>query len=283
MLPLLVAAAALAGPRPPDVDIEDLVGWEAAAEAILAGPRGCWEFTGEVTLNGTTQSAQSWFGSTKPERHRFTGPFEARLRDGRWERFEYRVQPDDPDDPEISMPIFPLIGEIDPEIVNREQKAERGEEDEEFSGISIDSDGSIDWSADHVDPLNLLSQALDQWSGTAATTVAQWSESRDGVELYRDVPISDKPRAPTAELAVFFPDGGTHASELAARWPRTMKAGTFPFRATLKDTQMHVRTHPHDGQALPLLETASVVVTMMGFTLGYEQALAFRTATPCGS
>ncbi|MFT4628572.1 MAG: hypothetical protein ACI8PZ_007268, partial [Myxococcota bacterium] len=202
---LLVAGLALAGPRPPTVDTDEVMAWDDATQAVLAGPSGCWDFTGEVQLTASTHVAPSLFGGAAPERHAFSGPFEGRLDEQAWTRFEYRVQPADDDDPEISVPIFPLIGTIDPRIVNRERL---GEPEETDDSITFGDTGDATISFTSMKPLGLLSDALDEWAGSVATSVAQWDVDRDGVVLLRDVPIRDEARAPSAELAVFFPDGG---------------------------------------------------------------------------
>lgn len=284
----LVAGLALAGPKPPTVDTDEVGKWETASAGVLAGPAGCWDFTGEVQLTATTHVAPGLFGGTPPEEHTFSGPFEGRLDDGTWLRFEYRVQPTDPDDPEVSVPIFPLIGVIDASVVNLERLGRPEPDDDDVTLPAKDGedeitirDGEASLSVGGMKPLNLLSDALDEWAGSVATSLAQWDAERDGVMLLREVPIRDEPRAPVAALGVFFPDGGVQPTELSARWPRTVKVGTWPLRVTLKDAQMHVRTHPVGEHVLPLLESASLIATAMGFTVGYDQTLVFQTATPC--
>jgi hypothetical protein len=318
VLVLLVPLLALAGPQPEGLDLDDLDSWEQAAQAVLDGPAGCWSFTGNLRQELVVYTPPSRLFGAHDVRAVFEGPFEGRLRDGNWERFEYEVTSDDEDWGSLESPIYPLLGTIDQDIVNREKRPEpeedSGEPDEEgwvrsrmdgkdvyerhvtnpdgsesvqvkteetVTSLSLGS-GGISLSSTGLQPTNLVRSAVDEWAGDMATSLAEWNQAEDGVMLRKEVPLRNERRSPPVKVDTFFPGGGKLPTRLDAEWPESFKVGKkWPLRATLRNTAMHVRTHLHEGVALPLAESAATVGASFGFTVGYEQRIQYQTAVRC--
>ena len=66
-----------------------------------------------------------------------------------------------------------------------------------------------------------------------------------------------------------------------AVWPRLIKLGQWPVRIKIRDGQAHLVGHLHQDTVLPLAESLSFVVGVLGWTVGIEQSLTYTTATPC--
>lgn len=263
---------------PEGVVVDDLDRWERQSQALLAGPKGCWELAGKVELLAAGYvPASRWSGSERRD-HAFTGEFVGRLEDGVWTSFRWSLDPvarkDEAADEELDLPLFPMMGRIDPEIVERTD-LEPAPDGKERESISFGTDG------EGKEALNTLQRILDGLDPKTATSYAEWSEADRGIRLFQDVPLSDAPRADTVAITTFFPEGGPHGDRLDAIFPRRVKVGDGLVKATMFDAQMHLRGQVAGDGVLPALESLSVGVGAFGFTIGYEQRLTYQRATRC--
>jgi hypothetical protein len=153
--------------------------------------------------------------------------------------------------------------------------------EEDQTKVSVGTDGAS-VSQGSSEAMNLLDEVLEAIDPVATTSIAEWSDAPAGITLIQDAPITDKPRSPTLTMTTFFPDG-QHATELDVRFPKRHKVGDGFVKATLLDPQFHLRGQVVGDEVLPALESASAVFGMLGFTVGYEQKLAYAGAAPCTS
>lgn len=266
--------------RPAGLDVDAELGrWEAQAAALLDGPTGCWEFTGSVHLAASGYvPASRW---TRPDRHdhHLRGPFTARFEGGQWRSFEYTLTPDEQSesDEDFEMQVWPLLGR------SPEGGIGGGEPPPEAGGsVSVGTDG-VAVKAQGKAAVNTLRRVLDEIDPATATAYAQWDERLDGVKVFQDFPLQEGRGSDVITFATGIPQGGALATTLDVTFPSRVRVGEGLVKATIFDAQGHVRTQVADGVVLPVLESLSMGVGALGFTVGYEQQLRYETARPCAA
>ncbi len=271
MIALLAGIAFAAIPA--HVDLNDLDRWEEGAEQVLDGPAGCWEMVGRATWDWDSGR----FGASRGD-----ALFVGRLVDGVWQEFhleplgevvrgrgrsstEKRVY-------QIDEPRFaPLVGKL----VGRRVKV-AGSEPEP------DEDKSDDESDDDRGPNNLVRRALDDLGASVDTSWAQWDSERQGVTLFRSVPLNESKRPPEAEVKAFFPGGRDQAVSVDVVFPKRFYKGTFP-RWRLDNAVVQVRGRPSGGEVFPTVESFSFEFGVFGFTFSGAQTIRYKSARRCGA
>ncbi len=290
MTVLVLLAAAAHGDVPPDVDLDDLGAWEAGARALRGGPTRCWNLRGTAKVQIALYTVPTLWSRARRHDLVYRGPFEGRIEGGRWQSFARDVQRVDGADPDVpakrrratadlpswledlEVPVVPLVGAIDPDIVRRisEPEAPRRSGADAAAQSPSESLNAVDRLLDAIDP---------------ATTVsfAGWSDDPRGVRLTVDAPLEDGRNPKVVTMRTFFPDGGDVPTELDVEFPSRWRVGDGMVRPLIMEPQMRIRATAVAGEPLPVAESASMVVGVLGFTLGYEQSLAYLTATRCPS
>lgn len=268
---LLSSSAPAAGPPPLEL-LDDLNRWEAGQDALIEGPRGCWELSGRGKLVVTLHQPPDFLSAARNQAYVFEGPFTARMVDGTWKELKSELKAAKEDELEVDIDLHPLFG------VRPETNEEIEEVSIELGGGDPQISASLDQSA------NLLRRAIDELTGSVETSLAQWDAEQEAVVYLREVPVSDKDRR-AVKVNVRFPGAGPHADRLDAVWPRMVKVGEWPLFVKVRDGQAHLQGFVHEGAGgavvLPLAETMSFVVGALGYTLGFEQAMTYEGATPC--
>lgn len=263
---ILLALAALARPSPEALD--DIDRWHAGADRLLDGPRGCWILEGEARQVFRVHQSADRFSLPSKTELEASGPFIGRIEDGLWTRIDFQRTYSDPRR-EVVVDLKPLVG--------RTPKSEGAEQGE--VSLSVGSDGA-QMAGSVAESMSLLRAAVERWTGSVETRYARWDEPSKTVQYLRHVAVSEGSND-TVEVVSSFPQGGELATRVDAVWPRRLKLGSWPLRATLRDPQMHVLGFVHDGDVLPNAESVSLVVGVLGFTVGYEQHLTYGAAAPC--
>ncbi|MCA9494778.1 MAG: hypothetical protein KC621_32840 [Myxococcales bacterium] len=260
---MIVAWIAAASAAPPEgVDPEDVFAWEDRSRALLEGPPGCWELSGQLdlTLSGYVPASR-W---TRPDRrdHKLHGTFTGRIDSGTWTSFTYEL--DDGDD-DITVPLFPMTGRISPDVVKR---------------LDEPSESTLQISTgEGEEAVNTLRRMLDAIDPETETAYAEWSESKGAVRLLQDIPFEGSGRD-TVVVETLFPAGGP-ATSLDATFPRRVKVGDALLKVTLFDGQMHLRGQQVGELVMPALESLSVGMGLLGFTGAWEQKLTYQKAQRC--
>ncbi len=248
----LLTANAVAG-RPSLAVLDDVERWEAGQEAFLAGPPGCWEMEGDAEQTLTLHRAPDLFSAGRSEAFPVRGTVRGRLVDGVWQGPLARDLAPAGHELDLDMPVIPLFGRMD-----RDPKVA----------------GTLGTSS-----VNLLKRALERTSGAVETSLAQWDEAQGAVLYLRELPLEGHENRPI-RVTVRFPDAGP-ADRIDVLWPSPVRAGRWPVVVTIRDARMHAAGHPHGDVVLPWTERLSFVVSALGYTLGFEQTVTWRTATPC--
>lgn len=259
-------AVALAGAPAPEI-LDDLDRWHEGADRLIDGPAGCWIFEGEARQVFALHQAPDRFSTADTRKLEAHGPFLARLEDGLWTQFDYRrIEVDE--DADLAVALRPLVG--------RTKESEASSEELQISlGDGMQVSGGVEAG------MSLLREAVERWTGSVETRFASWDEAAGSVKYVREVAVADGARSDVVTVTSWFPEAGTEADRIDAVWPKQVKLGKWPMRFTLRDPQMHVQGFRHEGRVLPNAESVSVVVGIMGFTVGYEQQIRYLTATPC--
>lgn len=256
--------AALAAP-PEGVDADDVLGWETRSRALLEGPTGCWDLSGQLdlTLSGYVPASR-W---TRPDRrdHQMHGTFSGRIDGGTWTSFTYEIVEGEED---ITVPLFPMTGRISPGVVQRLDQPEE-------NAISITGDG------EQEEAVNTLRRMLDAIDPETETAYSEWSDAKGGVRLLQDIPFEGSGRE-TVVVETLFPAGGP-ATSLDATFPRRVKVGDGLVKVTLFDGQMHLRGQAVGDLVMPALESLSVGMGALGFTGAWEQKLTYQKAQRCAA
>lgn len=281
----MLAAAALAGPPPEDLDLEDVSAWEDRAFALTEGPPGCWILRGEFEVRVAVYLPSTFFsrGETDTITHR--GTFEGTLEGGVWRHFAYRTAP--PSAEELaerqlehdgSVDLRPLVGRFDSDIIERvdEPAPEPEGSDEDNRSVSV----SVGTGSD--DTMNLLRASIEKWWGsTVQTSYMRWDAAQDGAVLVMEVPTSDRRGAELVTLEAFFPGGGAVATQIDSMLPSRIAIGEGMVKAKVMNGQLHLKGTVIDGVLLPVAESWGGVIGALGFTGGYEQRIAYTSAEEC--
>lgn len=252
---------------PEGVDPEDLDRWEALSRRASAGPEGCWRFEGNLKITSTLQQKARLFRRAMDVPMEREGTFVGELVDGTWRLFDYDLA-SGTSGVNIEGGVQPVFG-IMPEAVSKNlaRAPEPAEPDGEEEGNA--SEG-----------VNLLRRAMDVWKASTGVSYAQWREDLGAIELVEQVPTEEKGRDVVTKTTL-FPGGAAVPSRMSVMLPKGLVLGSWPMRVHVYDAQAHLFQRPVEELVLPTAETMSAVVSVLGFTVGYEQRIDYRTASRC--
>lgn len=255
---------------PPSYELlDDHDRWEAGQNALIDGPAGCWDLTGEASQVVTFHQPPDFFSAARSQQFPVDSVVTGRLVDGSWQGEVVRkTKPGQDLEVDLDIEIYPLFGSL---------PAQR-DDSNEFS-ISL-NDGQAQVGGSIGTSANLLREAIDVRSGSAETSYARWDSDENAVFFDRQIPVSKDDDRPI-ELAVRFPEAGKTADRIDALWPKKIKVGQWPVRVTIRDAQMHLVGHEVNGQVFPWAESVSFVAGVLGYTVGYAQQVTWKSATPC--
>jgi hypothetical protein len=133
---------------------------------------------------------------------------------------------------------------------------------------------------ENAEASNTLRNALDELTGTAYSSWAEWDDLRGGVVLHRMMPLE----AGNDEVAVliFFPGGGLLPTEVDLDFPDSFRAGSLP-RWTVKDAEVHIRGTIHGDKVFPSSETFSFGFAVLGRKFHGAQTVRYRHAARCAT
>ena len=277
MWPLLISTALSAPPE--GVDLEDIDHWETRSEALLAGPKGCWELEGDAHVRAAVFTPGGLLGKPSQVQATLQGPWSGRMEDGLWTRLDHQLEATEEQGTlDITgVPLHPMVGRV------ALKASEDGEQQEEGSGsvsAGISSEGVVLGAQAWSQAANLVDDIIEAMDPEAVLTYASWDEARQGIEVVRSMPLGRRASAEELTLRSFLPLDGRPRS-LDVEFPDRIRMGSWPIRVTLLDPQLHLVSLPSDQGPLPAQESLSTILGVLGFTLGYEQTLTYRKATPC--
>jgi hypothetical protein len=294
MLPslLLAASTAMAAP-PPSVDLEDVEHWSARSRALLEGPPGCWELEGEATVRLALFMPGGIVG--KPQRAETVqvGPFNGRLEDGLWTRLDSELVPLDPDsDIDLDgVPLHPMVGRVSDAVhqggeepeAEGDALIEAGEEDGEQHGsvsIGMSDDGMMVGAQAWGQAANLVDEIIEAVDPETLMVWAAWDEEAQAVKVVETMPLGERASAGEVTITSLHPvEGGPVRLDVA--FPKRVGIRELPVKVTLMEPQLHLVAVETERGPMPAVESLSTILGVLGFTLGYEQLLKYRTVRGC--
>jgi len=282
--------AALAGPPPEELDLEAVTVWEDRAFLLADGPKGCWVLRGEFETRLALYLPMTVFSRAETDTRVTRGTFSGTMRDGTWESFVYSVPVVAaraagtyplPEGEEIW--LRPLVGALDDGLVTRAagdippETAAATEADGGSVSVSFGGDSSSE------DAVNAMRASIDDWwDATVRTSYLRWDRDTDSLGLVMEVPTSDARGAELVTLTATFPGAGPHATRIDTVLPkRQVVFEEGPIKVKAMNGQLHLRGRVVEGLLLPTTERWGGVIGAMGFTVGYEQRMAYTSAQEC--
>lgn len=263
---MLFPAVAAHAAMPPTVDLQDVGRWEDAADLIVEMPRGCWEWVGQ----GSWDWDVGRFGGSRGD-----AVFAGRTTDGTWGSILLRPLGEEQwEGKDLPMRVYdvrearfaPLVGKL---VGSKVTVAGPDGKPMDDAGLEENAEAS-----------NTLRRVLDELTGEAYTSWAEWDDLRQGVVLHRALPLEGGHGE--ADAAIFFPGGGTLPTALDLTFPDSFKAGSIP-RWTIKDAEVHLRGTIHSGQVFPSSEAFSFGFSVFGWKFHGAQTVEYRHAARCSN
>jgi hypothetical protein len=280
----LLVATALAAP-PDGVDLEDLQHWGARSDALLDGPPGCWEIEGEARVRVAVFTSGGFLG--KPERVETTlaGPWSGRLEDGLWVRLDHQLETIHSTGKLVvaEVPVHPMVGQVSldgggtppPEGTDDDGDGEHG-----TVSVGMSSEGLVVGAQAWSRAANLVDELVAAVDPDTVLVYASWSDALAAVQVVQTMPLGSRASAGEVVVRSTHPvDGGPERLDMS--FPDRIRMGEDKVKVTLMHPQLHLVAVPSEHGPLPARESLSTILGVLGFTLGYEQELAYHQATPC--
>ena len=281
LLFLLFVLAVVAAP-PPGLDLDDLGGWSARADALLDGPAGCFEIEGQASVRVAVFTPGGVMGKPQRVESTLAGPFTGRLEDGLWTRLDHQLVPvDGTGKLEIAeVPVHPMVGRVSHEGEQPEEGQEEKEGEHGSVSVGMTGEGVVVGAQAWSQAANLVDEIIDAVDPDTVLVWASWDEDRQGVQVVQTMPLGRRAAAGEVTVRSLHPlDGGPERLDMEL--PNRIRMGDWPARVTLLEPQLHLVSLPTPHGPMPARESLSTILGVMGFTLGYEQDLAYHLATPC--
>lgn len=286
MVLLALFGIAAAAPPLPLEEALDMARWEAAARLLLDGPAGCVEVRGEARVDLALFQPGGWLGPGETRRMRTGGPFEGRLEDGRWTRLrtdwadpEGEALFDGDDGDELDTELFLVVGRTG-DFTDR-GKPPQAEGAGEVS-ISVSNEGTqVAVAEGGSQALGIIDQIIDDLDADVDLSYSGWDPDREAVVLHQVVPMKGQ-GGEVFQVVTVFPGGGA-PSRLDATFPPRARiaAEDMPVKLTVLNGQLHVRGQETALGVVPLEEGGSVVVGVLGWTVGIDQHVRYTAVRRC--
>lgn len=278
---LWMLMAGLGTQTPPPISVaqlEDIPAWESRARVLLDGPEGCVQFAGTAELRFRFFVPGGWLGPGEDHDVAASGRFEGTLDHGVWTQLavDWASNDFDEDMAELDQ-LRPLVGRLP-----APPPPKPGEPVVESRSVSISAGGggtTVRASSEGQAAINALDELIEEIDPSVTTAYTQWVPGQQAVVLRQFMPVRG-PGTQDLEIRTLFPQGGPPTS-MDLVFPKTMVFAEGPFRFRVLDGQVHLRGKITELGVLPGQESASVVVGVLGFTVGAEQRIVYERARAC--
>lgn len=250
--------------------LEDSAPWEQRARVLIDGPKTCVQLQGRVEVAASLFTPGGWLGRGERRDLRTGGSFDGTLDHGTWTSLTTTWEAAEGEDAiKLDRP-HPIVGRLPPPP-----------EDGEGGSISISAGGEstqVAVASGSEEALGLLDQVIADIDPAVTTAYVTWEADAGAVVLHQLVPLDG--REGDLEVEVAFPMGGA-PTRLDAVFPRRVRVGEGLITGTVLDAQLHLRGQETALGLLPGEEGVSLVLGVLGFTVGWEQRISYQRARPC--
>lgn len=254
--------------------LDDAAHWEQRARQLIDGPAACVQLGGSARYVVAMYSPGGWLGPGERTDMVIDATFEGTLDHGTWTALSVNWAASDARDQLELDRIHPIVGRIPKELVEQTSTQADG-------SVSISLDGSgtdVALAGSGDEALGLLDDIINDIDPAVTTSYSRWVPERRAVELVQLVPLDG--RQGEVEVRVDFPEGGDPLS-LDAVFPKRVRMSEGLVRVTILDAQLHLRGTQSSLGLLPAEEGASLVLGVLGFTVGIDQRIRYERARGC--
>jgi hypothetical protein len=250
------------------LNLDDIAAAKRRARTLLDGPDRCIELQAEAKDTIVIMSPGGLFGSPRESTYTASGTVFGRLDHGVWTSWGPPLHDDRPDDDVAlgAVTARPMVG-----------KTPEHEGDPEHHGsVSVSSSGDVALASSGPQAANLLDEVLDEVD--PEVTVAYVEPDTQGWALVEQADIAGQ--EDDLDMRWHIDPTGLPTA-LDVTFPKRMQIGDGAVKARVLNGQLHLRGQTNELGTLPVSESLSVVVGVLGFTVGVEQEIRYVRARPC--
>jgi len=290
LLPLAHAATGLPAGLTPEA-LDDPAPWEERARILLDGPDSCVQLQGHVVFTAALFTPGGWLSPGEHHDLVAKGTFDGTLDHGLWTRLDTTWNQDAaapasgsdgaPQDDQTTSKTrlsldrpHPIVGRLPPIDPDKKSAKDHGSISISASGKTTD----VAIAGGGAEALGLLDQIVESIDPAVTTAFVTWEEKQRAAVLRQFMPIGG--HQGSLEITVVFPEGGVPTS-LDGLLPKRFRATDGLISLTIKDAQLHLRSQQTPLGTLPGEEGVSMVVGVLGYTLGIEQRITYDMARAC--
>jgi hypothetical protein len=261
---------ALAKSPIPIEQLEDVEAWEKRSRILLDGPDACVEMRGKARYEVILFQPGGWLGPGVRRELSVHGTFSGTLDHGIWTELTTTLEPPATGDSFNIDNVHPMVGQ-------------HPLADDEGGSISIGASGkgtTVDVGSGAGQGLGLLDQIIEDIDPLVSTSDVAWNDLEQAIILQQVVPVENGNK--NLAVRTVFPSGGPPLA-LDAIFPKKLYQGSWPLRVALMNAQLHLRSQQTSLGVLPGEESASLLIGVLGWTIGVEQRLSYTQARSCKS
>ena len=250
------------------LNLDDIGATKRRARTLLDGPDRCIEVQAEAKVTVVILGSGGLFGSPTQSVHTASGSLFGRLDHGVWKSWGPPLQDDHPDDQVTlgAITAHPMVG-----------KTVEHEGDPEHSGsMSVSGSGDVALANSGPKAVNLLDEILDEVD--PQVTMAYVEPDAGGWALVEHADIAGQEE--DLDMRWHIEASGLPTA-LDVTFPKRMRLGDGLVAAKVLNGQLHLAGMTNELGTLPTIESLSVVVGVLGFTVGVEQEIRYARVRPC--
>ena len=255
-------------------ELEDIERWATRGRAMLDGPPGCIEVQGTARLRVAVFRPGGLWGPGERRDIESRGTFSGTLDHGVWTHLDAALETDDGRDEIEIDTVHPMMGR---------HQLEQGEPDEPQGSITVGTSGSgttVAIESGGAQALSMIDLLIEEIDPSITTTYTAWDSTRRAVVLEQLVVMGDGRNTQEAEVRTLFPEAGPPTA-LDLVLPKRLGFTEGPLRIRVLNAQVHLRAQPTALGLVPAQDATSLVVGVLGFTLGLEQHLTYSRVRAC--
>ena len=250
------------------LNLDDIGATKRRARTLLDGPDRCIEVQAEAKDTIVILGSGGLFGSPEHSVYTASGSLFGRLDHGVWTSWGPPLHDDDPDDKV-------KLGDITARPMVGKTPKEEGESDHGGS-VSIGSSGDVAVASSGPKAVNLLDEILDEVD--PEVSMAYVEPDGDGWALVEHADIKGQEEDLDMRWHI---DASGRPTALDVTFPKRLSFGDGLVRAKVLNGQLHLAGQTTELGTLPSVESLSVVIGVLGFTVGVEQEIRYTRVRAC--